>query len=187
MEKNSLKSNCLLVSRSRTDLPPYGDLLYEGLTPNNSDSLTIFGVLFGAKFKLERHVMSVFSSASPGLGILRKVHIIFGDKLIFGCCFCCFLLSLLEYCSPVWYSGATCHLSLDSVVCIFFFFFFFFIWPIAPLGYCGASWATPPARGARQPPLWRRSVLSGAILCWPMHVHPELILDSLGRFPLESG
>ncbi len=110
-------TKCLLVSRSRTALPPHGNLFYEGSMLVKSDALTILGVLFDAKLTFASHIRSLVSSASQKLGILRKVYSFFRDAAISASCYRCFILPLLEYCAPVWRSAAACHLHLlDRIV-----------------------------------------------------------------------
>ena len=56
-------------------------------------------------------------SASMRVGILRKTMSVFRDVTVVAKCFWAFILPVLEYCSPVWMSAATSHLSLlDRVV-----------------------------------------------------------------------
>ena len=51
------------------------------------------------------------------VGILRKTMSVFRDVTVVAKCFWAFILPVLEYCSPVWMSAATSHLSLlDRVV-----------------------------------------------------------------------
>ena len=50
-------------------------------------------------------------------GILRKTMSVYRDVTVVAKCFWAFILPVLEYCSPVWMSAATSHLSLlDHVV-----------------------------------------------------------------------
>ena len=52
------------------------------------------------------------------VGILRKTISVFRDVTVVAKCFWAFILPVLEYCSPVWMSAATSHVSLlDRVVC----------------------------------------------------------------------
>ena len=57
------------------------------------------------------------ASASKRVGILRKTMSVFRDVAVVAKCFWAFILPVLEYCSPVWMSAATSHLSLlDRVI-----------------------------------------------------------------------
>ena len=56
-------------------------------------------------------------SLSRKVGILRKSIKIFNDPVVARKCFFSFLLPIFEYCSPVWGSAASQHLSLlDKVL-----------------------------------------------------------------------
>ena len=57
------------------------------------------------------------SAASQKLGIVRKASSIFGDDAVSSTCLRCFVMPLLEYCTPVWGSAAASHLNLlDRIV-----------------------------------------------------------------------
>ena len=117
MMLNPEKTKTMIVSRSRTIIPSHGPLLLDGVELTNSDSLCILGVTFDCKLTFEQHIRSITSAAGKKLGILRKCFKIFGDKAISISCFRCFILPLLEYCSPVWSSAAASHLKLlDKII-----------------------------------------------------------------------
>ena len=79
--------------------------------------LKILGVILDSKFTFEKQVRAISTTASMRVGILRKIMCVFRDVAIVAKCFCSFILPVLEYCSPVWMSAATSHLSLlDCVV-----------------------------------------------------------------------
>ena len=60
----------------------------------------------------EKQIRNIASLVSQKLGILRRCFRIFSDEAIIAKCFNSFLLPCLEYCSPVWSSGADSHLKL---------------------------------------------------------------------------
>ena len=60
----------------------------------------------------EKHLRSVFRTASQRFGILRKSWLVFHDRSLLGRCFRVFVLPVLEYCSAVWCSAADTHLEL---------------------------------------------------------------------------
>ena len=79
--------------------------------------LKILGVILDSKLSFEKQVRAIAASASMRVGILRKTMSVFRDVTVVAKCFWAFILPVLEYCSPVWMSAATSHLSLlDHVV-----------------------------------------------------------------------
>ena len=79
--------------------------------------LKILGVILDPKLTFEKQVRAIAASASRRVGILRKTMSVFRDVVVVAKCFWAFILPVLEYCSPVWISAATSHLSLlDRVV-----------------------------------------------------------------------
>ena len=89
--------------------PQSPPLTIDGTVLKESDDLDILGVTFDSKLTFEKHLRSVFRSASQRLGILRKSWLVFHDKLLIGRCFWGFVLLVLEYCSAVWCSAADTH------------------------------------------------------------------------------
>ena len=79
--------------------------------------LKILGVFLDSKLAFEKQVRAIAASASRRVGILRNTMSVFRDAAVVAKCFWAFILPVLEYCSPVWMSAATSHLSLlDRVV-----------------------------------------------------------------------
>ena len=79
--------------------------------------LKILGVFLDSKLAFEKQVRAIAASASIRVVILRKTMSVFRDAAVVAKCFWAFILPVLEYCSPVWMSAATSHLSLvDRVV-----------------------------------------------------------------------
>ena len=77
----------------------------------------MLGATFDSKMTFEKHLRSVFRTASQRLGILWKSWQVFHDRLLLGRCFRGFVLPVLEYCSAAWCSAANTHLKrLDRVV-----------------------------------------------------------------------
>ena len=65
----------------------------------------------------EKHLRSFYRAVSRSLDILRKSWQVFHDRLHLGICLRCFVLTVLEYCSALWWSAADTHLKqLDRVV-----------------------------------------------------------------------
>ena len=104
---NPSKSRGMLISRSRTVEPLFPDLVIDG-------TVVEMGVI-GCYSELK--VRAISASASRSVGILRTTMSVFRDVAVVAKCFWAFILSVLEYCSPVWMSAATSHLLLlDRVV-----------------------------------------------------------------------
>ena len=112
MKLNPLKTQTMVVGRSRTRDPPHPSLCINGVSLDTYDSFKILGVTFDKKFTFELHLRSISSSVAQKIGLLRKSLKIFGDQAILIKCFNSFILPCLEYCSPVWSSAADVHLKL---------------------------------------------------------------------------
>ena len=114
---NPSKTRGMLISRSRTVEPFFPDLLIDGSVVEMVSEFKILGVIIDSKLSFEKQVRAIAASASMRVGILRKTMSDFRDVTVVAKCFWAFILSVLEYCSPVWMSAATSHLSLlDRVV-----------------------------------------------------------------------
>ena len=114
---NPSKTRGMLISRSRTVEPLFPDLLIDGSVVEMVSELKILGVILDSKLSFEKQVRAIAASASMRVGILRKTMSVFRDVTVVAKCFWAFILPVLEYCSPVWMSAATSHLSLlDRVV-----------------------------------------------------------------------
>ena len=112
MIKNPIKTNALVVSRSRIVNPQSVDFVLSGVSICGSPNLDILGVKFDSKLTFEDHVRGIVSRVSQRIGILRLVKRVFVDTSALISCYYAFVLPILEYCSPVWRSSAKCHLSL---------------------------------------------------------------------------
>ena len=92
-------------------------MLIDGSVVELVSELKILGVILDSKLTFEKQVRAIAASASMRVGILRKTMSFFRDVAVVAKCFWAFILPVLEYCSPVWMSAATSHLSLlDRVV-----------------------------------------------------------------------
>ena len=117
MKLNPSKTQSMTISRSRTLFPLHPDLHIDGTVLSDSNSFKILGVTFDKKLTFEKHIRNIASSVSQKIGILRRCFKIFNDTAVIMKCFNAFLLPCLEYCSPVWSSGADSHLKLlDKVM-----------------------------------------------------------------------
>ena len=108
MKINASKTKTMIVSRSLTvhlQSPPLTVL-------KEADHLVIFGMTFNSKMTIEKHLRSVSRAVSQKLCILRKSWPVFHDRSLLGRWFRYFVMSVLEFCSPVWCSAADTHLKL---------------------------------------------------------------------------
>ena len=112
---NPSKTRGMLISR--TVEPLFPDFVIDGSVVEMVSEFKILGVILDSKLTLEKQVREIAASASMRVDILRKTMSVFRDVAIVAKCFWAFILPVLEYCSPVWMSAATSHLSLlDRVV-----------------------------------------------------------------------
>ena len=77
-----------------------------GVSIRASPNLDILGVKFDSKLTFEDHVRGIVSRVSQRSGILRFVKRIFVDTSVLLRCYFAFVITILEYCSPVWGSAA---------------------------------------------------------------------------------
>ena len=68
-------------------------------------TLLYFGMTFDSKLTFEKHLRLVGRAAFQRLGILRKYWRVFRDRSLLERCFRSFVLTVLEYCSAVWFSA----------------------------------------------------------------------------------
>ena len=113
---NPSKTSGMLISSSRTVKPLFPDLVIDGSVVEMVSELKILGVILDSKLMFEKQVRAIAATASRRVGILRKTMSVFRDVAIVAKCFWAFILPVLEYCSPVWMSAATSHLSLLDLV-----------------------------------------------------------------------
>jgi len=117
MHLNVGKTKTMTVSRSRTLLPRFPDIMLDGVALKKPAELEILGVSFDSKLTFERHIRSVASSASQRIGLMRRAFKIFDSADVVQHCFRSFMLPILEYASVVWSSAAASHLALlDRIV-----------------------------------------------------------------------
>ena len=114
---NPTKTRGMLISRSRTVEPLFPDLLIDGSVVEMVSELKILGVILDSKLTFEKQVRAIAASASMKVGILRKTMSVFRDVAAVAKCSWTFILPVVEYCSPVWMSAATSHLSLLDSCC----------------------------------------------------------------------
>ena len=114
---NPLKTKALVISRSRTLMPIFPNLVLDGTVVERVTELKVLGVVLDAKLSFEGHIRSIAASASSKLGIMRKALCLVGDPVLVLRYLWSFLLPVLEYCSPVLMSAADSHFGLlDRVV-----------------------------------------------------------------------
>ena len=71
MKLNSSKTKTLLISRSRTEIPPHPSLFIGNTSLAQSEYLTILGVTFDSRLTFQQHLMNVSTNAARKLGIVR--------------------------------------------------------------------------------------------------------------------
>ena len=114
---NPSKMRGMLISRSCTVEPFFPDLVIDGSVVEMVSELKILGITLDSRFMFKKQVRAIAATVSMRVGILRKTMSVFRDVAIIAKCFWAFILPVIEYCSPVWMSAATSHLSLlDRVV-----------------------------------------------------------------------
>ena len=96
MKSNANKTKTVIVSRSRTMLPPSPPLTVGGTVLKESDDFFILGVTFHSKLTFEKHLRLVSGVASQKFGMLRKHCQVFHDRLFLERCFRGFVLLVLE-------------------------------------------------------------------------------------------
>lgn len=117
MQVNPIKTKALIISRSRTIYPVFPGLVLNGVPVGIVPELKLLGIVLDSKLSFESQIRAIAASASSRIGILRKVSSLYSDAEVVTRSFWSYILPLLEYCSPVWYSAAACHLSLlDRIV-----------------------------------------------------------------------
>ena len=102
---------CMLLNPKKI-YHSHGDLGLAGVPILSNPSLDILGVRFDCGLTFESHVRGVVSRVSQRIGILRMVNGVYADTSVLRRCYYAFILSILEYCSPVWGSAASSHLRL---------------------------------------------------------------------------
>ena len=90
----------------------FPDMVVDGTIVEMVSELMILGVILDSKLAFEKQVRAIAASALRRVCILRKTMSVFRDIAVVAKCFWAFKLPVLEYCSPVWMSAATSHLSL---------------------------------------------------------------------------
>ena len=83
-----------------------------GLVICASPILDILSVKFDSRLTFEDHVHGIVSRVSQRICIFRLVKHVFVDTSVLLRCYYAFVLSILEYCCPVWGSAAKCYLQL---------------------------------------------------------------------------
>ena len=105
MRPNPNKIKFMVVGRSQTIAPSYGNRSLGGAELEKSQSLYILEVTLESKLTFETHLREVVSKAARRPRLLKS-------------CFNAFVLSSLEHCVPIRMLSAESHLALlDSIIC----------------------------------------------------------------------
>ena len=109
---NLNQTKALVINRSRTVNPPHGDLVLSVVSICANPNFNILGMTFDSRLTFEYHVRGVVSRGYQRIGILTLVKRVFVATSLLLRCYYVFVLTILEYCSPVWESAAECHRQL---------------------------------------------------------------------------
>ena len=112
MKLNANKTQSIIISRSRTLFPPHPALYISDVQIGEVGNLRLLGVTLDSKLTFESHLRSLSSSLAQKTGLLRKCYKTFSNDSVVIRSFFAFILPHFEYCSPVWFSAADCHLKL---------------------------------------------------------------------------
>ena len=96
---NPKKTKSMVVSRSRTIAPCYGNLTLDGAELEELTSLHIPGVTLDSKLTFETHLREVVSMAGRCLGLLRPAGKFCDCSRVPKSCFNVYVLPSLEYCA----------------------------------------------------------------------------------------
>ena len=102
----------MVISRSRTYAPGYGDLTLDSVELEELKSLRILGVTLNSKLTLGIHLHEAVSKSARSLGVVRQAGKLFDCPCVLKSCFNAYVLFNLEHCASVWMSSAESHLSL---------------------------------------------------------------------------
>ena len=106
MRLNLKKTKYILVSRSRSYVPGYGDVTLGGAELETVDSVRILGIALDSKFTFETQLPEVVSKTASRLGVVCRARKLFDCSRVVKSCFDVFVLSYLGYCASVWMSSA---------------------------------------------------------------------------------
>ena len=97
MRLNPKKTKSIVVSRSRTSAPGYGDLTPGGAELAKIKSLRILGITLASKFMFETHLREVGSKTARNLGAVRRAGKLVDCLRVPRGYFNAYVLSSLEY------------------------------------------------------------------------------------------
>ena len=112
MKLNPNRTRSMIFSRSKTIFPPHPDIFVDSTSLNSCNIFKIIGAMSDSKVTFERHIHSMFSLVPQKIGLLKKSFWVFGNLNVLLRCFNSFILTCLEYCSPVWSSATDSYLNL---------------------------------------------------------------------------
>ena len=98
---NPGKTKTMIVSRSRTATPSFHAVIFDSVEIEEVSELVVICVTFDTKLTFENYIRSIVSRSSQKIELLRRAWRVFGSVDVLHRCFSCFVLPLLEYCSPV--------------------------------------------------------------------------------------
>ena len=95
------KMKSMVVSRSRTYAPGYGNLTLGDAELEELKSMRILGVTLGSKLTFETHLREDLSKAARSLRVVRRGRKLHDCPRVLKSCFNAYVLSSLEYCTPL--------------------------------------------------------------------------------------
>ena len=113
---NPVETKDLEISRSRTLVPIFPNLLLDGILVENVIELKVLGAFLDTILSFEIHSVLIGASTSSNLEIIREALCLFGDPVLVLMCFWSYVLLVPEYCLPVWMTAAASLLLPDRVM-----------------------------------------------------------------------
>ena len=101
MKLNPKKTKFQTCARGRTCAPVYGDLTLGGTEFMEVNNGRILEVNFDSKLTLDTQLHEVVLKAVGSLGVVRRARKLFDCPRALKSCFNSYVLSNLEYCSPM--------------------------------------------------------------------------------------
>ena len=117
MRLNPKKTKSMVVSRSGTSVPGYGDLTLGGAVLEEIKRLRILRMTIDFKLTFETNMRQVVSKPARSLGVVRGSGKLFDCPRVLKSCFNAYVLSSLASCTLVCKSSTEFYLSLlDKLV-----------------------------------------------------------------------
>ena len=79
---NPIKVMALVISRSKTHVHIYPNLLLNCIMLETASEMKVLGFVLDTKYGFESHIRLIFAPASSKFGIMRKTVCLFGDPVL---------------------------------------------------------------------------------------------------------